>query len=257
MLRTVNPDLIMCSVSGFGVDGPYSHRPAFDPIIQSVAGYPEVQADANGVPDLMATAVCDKTTSLHVAQSICAALVGRANGAGGQHIELAMVDVAVHFLFPEAMWHHIYLDHTSDMPNLSDIYSLFQTSDGWAMVYPVATQAHWQSMCRAFGRDDLATDPRFADLQGRVRYGAEVNEEIQAEMLAYTTAELIALMDEADVPAAPVNTRANLARGPPHPPPRDHRRNGPSHRRSHPPGPAPGALLGDAVDHAPPRPHPR
>lgn len=211
VLSAVNPELIMCSVSGFGEDGPYSHRPAFDPVVQSVAAYPTVQTDEAGRPNLMATAVCDKVTSMQVTQSVCAALVARANGAGGQYIELAMVDVAVHFLWPESMWHHTYLEHQrSDMPNVTDIYKLYQTKDGWAMVYSVATQAHWRNMCTALGRRDLAEDPRFADLQGRVREGATVNDEIQRETLRFTTAELVELMDLADVPVAPVNTREGM-----------------------------------------------
>ena len=207
VLSEVNPALIMCSISGFGEDGPYSHRPAFDPIVQSIAAYPFVQVDELGRPNLMATAVCDKVTSMQVAQSVLAALVGRANGAGGQHIELAMVDVAVHFLWPEAMWNDTYLDHEVDMPNLNEIYKLYRTKDGWAIVYSVATEAHWQNMCKALGRADLADDPRFADVQGRVRFGAEVNDEIQAETSRFTTADLVELMDGADVPVAPVNSR--------------------------------------------------
>jgi crotonobetainyl-CoA:carnitine CoA-transferase CaiB-like acyl-CoA transferase len=200
----------MCSVSGFGTDGPYSHRPAFDPIVQSVAGYPMVQMDDTGTPQLMATIVADKVTSLNVAQSICAALVARANGAGGQHIELAMIDATIHFLWPEAMWNYTYLDHETGMPDLSSIYRLFQTKDGWAMLYPVATEAHWQAMCTSLGRPDLATDPRFGDLQGRVQYGGEVNDELQEEIRRFTTAELVDCMDRADVPVAPVNTRQGM-----------------------------------------------
>ena len=214
VLSEINPELIMCSVSGFGADGPYSHRPAFDPVVQSVAAYPFVQVDDTGRPNLVATAICDKITSMQVAQSICAALVARANGAGGQHIELAMIDVAVHFLWPEAMWNDTYLDHQFDMPNLNEIYRLYQTKDGWAMVYSVATQAHWQHMCTALGRTDLAEDPRFSDLQGRVRFGAEVNDEIQAETTRFTTAALVELMDRADVPVAPVNTREAMIQDP-------------------------------------------
>ncbi len=210
VLSEINPELIMCSVSGFGQDGPYSHRPAFDPIVQSVAAYPTVQVDDGGRPNLVATAVCDKVTSMQVAQSVLAALVARANGAGGQHIELAMVDVAVHFLWPEAMWNDTYLEHQLDMPNLNEIYKLYRSSDGWVMVYSVATEAHWKNMCTALGRLDLAADPRFADLQGRVRFGADVNDEIQAETSKYTTAELVELMDRADVPVAPVNTRQGM-----------------------------------------------
>lgn len=207
VLSVVNPDLIMCSISGFGADGPYSHRPAFDPIVQSVAGYPMVQADADGVPHLMATIVCDKVTSLNVAQSVCAALVARANGHGGQHIELAMVDAGIHFLWPEAMWNYTYLDHETDMPDLSTIYELYPTSDGWAIVYPVALDAHWAGMCRVLGRPDLAVDPRFGDVQGRVRHGPGVNDELRRETVRFTTAELVELLEDADVPVAPVNTR--------------------------------------------------
>ncbi len=210
VLREINPELIMCSVSGFGADGPYSHRPAFDPVVQAVAGYPMVQIDDDGVPHLMSTIVCDKVTSLHVAQAVCAALVARANGFGGQHIELAMVDASIHFLWPEAMWNHTYLDHETDMPDLASIYRLFPTKDGWAMVYPVATEAHWRSMCRALGRPDLADDPRFADLQGRVLHGGAVNDELERETVRFTTDELVQLMDRADVPVAPVNTREAL-----------------------------------------------
>lgn len=206
-LSAVNPELVMCSISGFGPDGPYSGRPAFDPIVQAIAAYATVQADDEGTPELVHTIVCDKVTSLNVAQSVCAALVARANGAGGQHIELAMLDASIHFLWPEALWNHTYLDHPSDMPNLSSIYKLYRTRDGWAMIYPVATHAHWQGLCEALGRPDLASDPRFADLQGRVRHGDEVNDELQAEMLRFTTAELLEAMDAADVPVAPVNDR--------------------------------------------------
>jgi crotonobetainyl-CoA:carnitine CoA-transferase CaiB-like acyl-CoA transferase len=78
------------------------------------------------------------------------------------------------------------------------------------MVYSVATETHWRSMCTALGRLDLAEDPRFADLQGRVRFGADVNDEIQAETTRYTTAELVDMMDKADVPVAPVNTRQSM-----------------------------------------------
>jgi crotonobetainyl-CoA:carnitine CoA-transferase CaiB-like acyl-CoA transferase len=209
-LSAVNPDLIMCSVSGFGADGPYAHRPAFDAIVQSVCGYPTVQCDAEGSPKLVSTIVCDKVTSLNVAQAVCAALVARAGGAGGQHIELAMVDAGIHFLWPEAMWNYTYLDHETDMPDLSTIYDLYRSKDGWVIIYPVATEAHWQGMCRALGRDDLAVDARFADLQGRVRNGKDVNDELQAETVRFTTAELVELMDRADVPAAPVNTRQSM-----------------------------------------------
>ncbi|MEZ5264542.1 MAG: CoA transferase [Acidimicrobiales bacterium] len=252
VLSAINPQLIMCSISGFGTDGPYSHRPAFDPIVQSIAAYPSVQCDDDGRPNLVSTAVCDKATSMQVAQSILAALVARANGAGGQHIELAMVDVALHFLWPEAMWGDTYLDHSTDMPNLNEIYKLYRTSDGWAMVYSVATQAHWRNMCTALGRLDLAEDPRFADLQGRVRFGAEVNDEIQAE-----TAVHHRRAGRADGPGRRAGGAGQHPRrhdrGPARAPPRAVGGGRPPGGGPHPHGPLAGSLLGDPGRHPPPR----
>ena len=214
VLHALNPDLVMCSISGFGSDGPYSHRPAFDAVVQSIAGYPTVQVDDRGEPQLMATIVCDKVTSLNVAQSVCAALVARSLGHGGQHIEIAMLDASIHFLWPDAMWNQTYMDHESDTPDLSTICKLFPTSDGWAMIYPLGTDAQWQALCEALDRPDLASDTRFADLHGRIAHGDEINEELQRETERFTTAALVKLMDEADVPTAPVNTREEMLADP-------------------------------------------
>ena len=214
VLHALNPELVMCSISGFGSDGPYSHRPAFDAVVQSIAGYPTVQVDDRGEPQLMATIVCDKVTSLNVAQSVCAALVARSLGHGGQHIEIAMLDASIHFLWPDAMWNQTYMDHESDTPDLSTICKLFPTSDGWAMIYPLGTDAQWQALCEALDRPDLASDTRFADLHGRIAHGDEINEELQRETERFTTAALVKLMDEADVPTAPVNTREEMLADP-------------------------------------------
>jgi crotonobetainyl-CoA:carnitine CoA-transferase CaiB-like acyl-CoA transferase len=214
VLHALNPDLVMCSVSGFGSDGPYSDRPAFDAVVQSVTGYPMVQVDDRGAPQLMATIVTDKVTSLNVAQSVCAALVARSLGHGGQHIEVAMVDASIHFLWPDAMWNHTYLDHETDTPDLSAVCNLFPTTDGWAMIYPLGTDAQWRAMCDALDRPDLASDTRFAGLHGRIANGDEINAELALETVKFTTAELVKLVDQADVPAAPVNTREEMIADP-------------------------------------------
>jgi crotonobetainyl-CoA:carnitine CoA-transferase CaiB-like acyl-CoA transferase len=214
VLHALNPELVMCSISGFGSDGPYSHRPAFDAVVQSISGYPMVQVDDSGEPQLMATIVADKVTSLNVAQSVCAALVARSLGQGGQHIEIAMIDATIHFLWPEAMWNHTYLDHETDTPDLSTICNLFPTTDGWAMIYPLGTDAQWRAMCDALDRPDLASDPRFTALHGRIKNGDAINEELKRETVKFTTADLVRLVDEADVPAAPVNTREEMIADP-------------------------------------------
>ncbi|MGH1492717.1 MAG: CaiB/BaiF CoA transferase family protein [Acidimicrobiales bacterium] len=214
VLHALNPELVMCSVSGFGSDGPYSHRPAFDAVVQSISGYPTVQTNDDGEPKLMATIVADKVTSLNVAQSVCAALVARSLGHGGQHIEVAMVDASIHFLWPDAMWNHTYLDHETDTPDLSAICNLFPTADGWAMIYPLGTDAQWVAMCEALDRPDLAADTRFTNLHGRIANGGEINEELTRETIKFTTTALVKLVEDADVPAAPVNTREEMIADP-------------------------------------------
>lgn len=210
VLSSTNADLIMCSISAYGPDGPYSQRPAYDPVIQAVTGYADVQADADGTPQLVRTIVCDKVTSLNVAQSICAALVARANGAGGQHIEISMLDASLHFLWPEAMWGKTYMDHDIDMPDLASIYRLQQSSDGWVIVYAISTDPQWHAMCHALGRPELVTDERFVDLQARLRNGEAANEAIQTETRKFRTSEIIQMMETAGVPSAPVNTRTSV-----------------------------------------------
>ena len=213
VLSAINPQLILCSISAYGPDGPYAERPAYDPILQAVTGYASVQATPEG-PTMMRTIVCDKVTSLNVAQSICAALVARANGAGGQQIEVAMLDVSIHFLWPDAMWNNTYLDHASDVPDLASIYKLQRTRDGWIIVYSLANDGHWKAMCDAFGRPDLLTDPRFDSVGARVRNGDATNDVIEAETMTRTTAELVELLAAAGVPVAPVNDRGAMIADP-------------------------------------------
>ncbi len=214
VLSALNPQLVMCSVSAYGPDGPYAQRPAYDPILQAVSGYASVQQDHHGEPKLVHTIVCDKVTSLNVAQSVCAALVARANGAGGQHIELAMLDASVHFLWPDAMWNDTYLDHPSDLPDLSSIYKLQRSADGWVIVYAIALDQHWRAMCEAFDAPELLEDSRFVDVQARVRNGDLANDAVEARTRRRTTAEIVELMDRAGVPVAPVHSRASLVEDP-------------------------------------------
>ena len=123
------------------------------------------------------------------------------------------------------------------------------------MVYPVATDGPLAGMCKALGRADLAADPRFADLQGRVRYGDEVNDEIQAETTRFTTAELVELMDRGRRARGAGEHPPVDDRGSPRAPPGQlvvetvHPDGGP-----HPPGPPARPLLQDAAGPAPPRP---
>ncbi|MFN0028773.1 MAG: CaiB/BaiF CoA transferase family protein [Acidimicrobiales bacterium] len=214
VLSAMNPGLVMVSISGFGSDGPYANRPAFDPILQSICGYAVVQADPDGRPRLMRTILVDKVTSLNVAQAVCAALVARANGHGGQHVEVAMLDAAIHFLWCDGMWNYTYLDHPSAQPEVNLSLHLYRTTDGWVMVYPIAKPQHWHNALVALGRLDLEDDPRFRELYQRSGNVVELNAELQPSIGRFSTAEVIELMLAHDVPVAPVNDRAQMLADP-------------------------------------------
>lgn len=213
-VHELNPNLVMVSISGFGSTGPLKHRPAFDPIIQSFCGYPTIQADPDGRPRLMKTILADKVTSLNVAQAACAALVARANGHGAQHVEVAMVDAAIHFLWTDGMWNHIYLDHASTVPDLNMAFHIYATRDGWVLLYPIAKSQHWHRALEALGRSDLEDDPRFNPLDQRSANMPLLNAELSPSVVRYSTAELVELMDRLDVPVSPVHTREQVVSDP-------------------------------------------
>ena len=104
-MRALNPGLIYVSISGVGELDPTSRKRVYDPVIQSLSGLADMQADQDtGRPRMIRTIVADKTTAVYAAQAVCAALVARVDGPGcGQHIRLSMLDTMIAFLWPEAM----------------------------------------------------------------------------------------------------------------------------------------------------------
>ena len=100
----IRPDIIYASISGFGDTGPLSHQRVYDPVIQALSGMADVQMDQHsGLPRMVRTIICDKTSALATAQSITAALFRRERTGKGGHVGVAMLDVMIGFLWPEAM----------------------------------------------------------------------------------------------------------------------------------------------------------
>lgn len=121
-LRGVRPDLVYVSLSAFGPEGPWSGKPAFDHVVQAASGLAAVQADrASGEPRFVQNAVVDKVTALTAAQAITAALLHRDRSGEGQHVELSMLDSALHFLWPDGMSRDTLLgDGVTLRPPISD-----------------------------------------------------------------------------------------------------------------------------------------
>ncbi|MFP6638648.1 MAG: CoA transferase, partial [Myxococcota bacterium] len=206
-LRKINADLIYCSISGFGPDGPYSQRRVYDPIIQGVSGHTAVQINPEvPIRDLVRNIVSDKSSAYTAAQAITAALFARERGGGGQHIEVPMIDSSLAFFWPDGMLAHTFGgDDTPTGLALYQVYRLTETKDGH-MIYFVASEAEFHALFRSLGHPEWIDDPRFGTAEGRINPEniVALGEMIQAIQVQYTTEELMERMLAEDVPAGPV-----------------------------------------------------
>ena len=207
-VRAVNPDLVYTSISGYGQDGPYSGRRVYDNVIQAASGLASVQADpVSGEPALYRTLICDKTTAYTAAQAITAALYARAAGrAGGQHVELAMLDTAIAFMWPDSAMDAALLDDdASRSPTIAANYAVTRLADGFAAASPV-TDSEFRGLCAALGRPEIADDPRFGDVMSRMQHSTAMVELLIEAAAACTVEEFAARAVEHDVPASAITT---------------------------------------------------
>ena len=196
-LSAVNPDLVYLSVSGFGPSGPYAHQPVYDPIIQSLSGMTESQGG-----DFVKSATADKTTAMTGANAVLGALLARANGAGGQHVEVNLLDSTLSWMWLDYFWNESVPEATPT-PTYSEWYSPWQTVDGWVgAIWP--SDAQYVRVCKKLGVPHLADDPRFATREARIRNSNEHQQEFAKLLGEFTTAEALQALEEADVPCAPV-----------------------------------------------------
>lgn len=209
----VNPEIIYCSMSGYGSSGPYADRAVYDPIIQAMAGYVALQVNPQvPIPDLVRNGVVDKAAAWMAALAITAALHARNEGTGGQHIELSMLDIAVQFLWPDGGMADTMLD--PDIPRgmrLSEIYTLSQCEDGH-VVYFVITDAQFHGLFRALGHEEwIETYATAADRDGKQE---EIGGLLGNAFLDWKVADLLPRMHEHSVPCGHVNTMEDLPTDP-------------------------------------------
>ena len=194
-LKACRDDIVYLSISGFGPHGPYAQKRVYDNIIQAYSGISAVQDDPEtGDPGIVRQLLCDKLTSYTASQAVTAALFARDRGAGGQHIELSMLDTAVAFLWPDAAADRILQgDDIAHQPTIGSRYSLLRYADGWGTVTPLS-DAEFQGVCAAFGMSHIAEDPRFATLPQRMQ-----NADALTEIMAGVAVAAASLpVDEAD-----------------------------------------------------------
>jgi crotonobetainyl-CoA:carnitine CoA-transferase CaiB-like acyl-CoA transferase len=171
--RAINGRLVMASITGFGADGPYRNIRVYDPVVQAVSGIAAAQTDKEGRPSLVKTLIADKVTALTTAQAVTAALFQRERTGVGARVEVSMLDAALAFNWPEAMWNLSFLDDApSEMPAYGAMTRLWKSADGQVAIGAMQDR-EFGALVRSLGLDALADDPRFAKASGRMRHAKD------------------------------------------------------------------------------------
>ncbi len=209
-LREKNPRLVYVSISGFGATGPYAHKRVYDPLIQGMSTLAEIQGFGTDRPRLVRVIVPDKVTALTAAQAITAALLARERTGQGQHIELSMLDSVLSFVWPEGMAYHTFV--SPDLPKAKPVARrdlVYATADGHIMISTVAHR-EWVAFCEAAEKPEWLEDERFQDTAGLVRHAKERLDMMSAVVATRPSAHWLKVLDDADVPCAPVLTRDDV-----------------------------------------------
>ena len=214
-VRELKPDIIYLSISGFGKNGPHAHQRVYDPVIQALSGLADVQRDQKtGVPRMVRTIICDKTTALTAAHAITTALFYREKTGEGQTMDLAMLDTMVGFLWPETMGSLSFVGkeqdpaHSQKSPDL-----VFKTADGY-ITAGANSDSEWEGMCNALNRPDLICDPRFKTAQARSENIAQRRQIVSDEISSWVSEKILERFDLGGVASAPILTRIDLINNP-------------------------------------------
>jgi len=205
-LQARYPRLVIASVTGTGPSGPYAEGRAYDAVIQALAGFSASHRErSTGEPGLLPTLVCDKLTALTLAQAITAALLARERDGRGRRVEVSMLDAALAFQWPDAMYNHVFLDEPpAAFPPYGGTNLPYATSDGHATVMtPQASE--FKAMCAGLGRPELADDPRFKTPATRVRHAVLLRKTLEPLYATQPTDALVKRLVAAGVPIARVN----------------------------------------------------
>jgi len=210
VVQKINPRLLYVGTFGFGQDGPYAAKPAFDDLIQGAIGLPSLIKQAGSdVPRYVPSNIVDRTVGLYAVTSLCAALFHREKTGRGQKIDIPMF---------ETMISHLLSDHiggqTFDPPNgppgyprlLASERRPYKTADGFvcAVIY---SDKQWASFFKAIGRSEIfENDPRFLNLTVRTQHINDLQALAAKIFLERTTNAWLALLDQADIPTMPLHT---------------------------------------------------
>ena len=215
-LSATNPGLVYCHLTGYGDDGLYAGRPAYDDIIQAASGLAMLQTVVAGQPRFIPTIVADKISGVHAAYAIVLALMHRMRTGEGQQVDVAMFETMAAFNMLEHQWGHVFEPPVGDMgylPVATAARRPYKTKDGFLALLPYS-DAHWNSFFALAGEPHIMKDERFATFAARQKHFRDVWDEIERQVARKTNAEWLALLSPQDIPFSVVNTLEDLTTDP-------------------------------------------
>jgi crotonobetainyl-CoA:carnitine CoA-transferase CaiB-like acyl-CoA transferase len=209
-LKKIRPDLVYCSITGFGLSGPYKNRPGTDPILQATGGLLGIIGEPDGKPYRIALPIIDMTSGLYAHGSILAALTARGRDGQSHFIEISLLDnelsllinLGSNYLLTGEVPKRYGNAHPSIVP-----YNIFETKDRPVFI-SASADVRWKKLCQLLGLDNLIDDPRFRTTGARIQRRAEVEALLQERLREKTADEWMEMMDHSDagVPFAPINS---------------------------------------------------
>jgi crotonobetainyl-CoA:carnitine CoA-transferase CaiB-like acyl-CoA transferase len=205
-ISAVNPAIVYCSISGFGLSGPYASRPGFDLIAQGMSGQMAINGEVGGAPLKVGVPIADLNAGMFALHAIEAAYIYRLRTGKGQHVESSLLEAGLAY----TVWETAFYFATGEVPprigsthRLIAPYQSFATKDGHMNV-GAANQNNWVRLANAIGRSDLLEDSRFDSNASRLENVAALREQLDATFQTKTTAEWLPILDEAGTPAGPI-----------------------------------------------------
>ena len=216
-VAAANPAVVYLALVGYGQDGPYAARPAYDDLIQGASGLAALSAAAGSAePRYAPVTLADRVVGLHAATAILSALVHRGRTGQGQQVEVPMFETMAGFVLGDHL-SGLAFDPPLDAGGYGRLLAPdrrpFETRDGHVCVL-IYNDGQWRRFFGLVGRPGMLDDPRFRDHGARTRHVREIYAEVAAILRTRTTAEWLAALEQADIPCAKMNGIEDLLHDP-------------------------------------------
>lgn len=212
-LRALNEDVILTRISGFGQRGPMAGRPGFGTLAECMAGFTFRNGDPDGPPVLPPLGLADTTAGMAAANATLMALLARERGAGGQEIDVALIEPLLTILSPqEIVFDQLgqVLGRIGSRSPMNAPRNVYRTLDDHWVAISTSTLSTAQRLLRLIGRPDVVGQPWFTQAYTRAQHVDELDEIVGGWIAEHTRAEALAMFEKAEVPAGPVYSAADI-----------------------------------------------